>query len=972
MHSSRGTKTPRKRASIRGVECNRIQKLLSSEYSDFSEDILVESPFAETTRNGRGVRQVSLGLTPSILIVAADILKSNSQFFCPRGLDPSIESFELVSVYPLQYVALSVFSRRHRKTLKASLTDIDAFRFADGRASYYELGGIQRRQVSWKKWCEQVESLLARRVDGSSLSETTAASSSSSTTLYILSSEVEVRRETKKEGKKAVCRVWAHYRGAGDYAPSTWTQKDLYLGPGHDELVYGRYAPVPVRFAGASLEDVQEELRDLSPSKLEKPSCSWPTCQCFDKKSQYKGGLCDVLFLRDHNRRYCNTNKFSATCQSCPCNHFGGKTLPDDKVPEKRSVWYNDQALEETATKNRAPRQDARSPRKCLARRISRFGFGVPEKCHSGLVLGPTRRHRDCYHFEYDANYTQNFRVLMENAVKVWEGEGKARSKSTRGSKHWRRYGLCAAPHFLHALGPWSVQPGERSSVQGRRSFSLVTIRRQPPDPELRLPVSRRQLTASISYAALQSGRFGSIGSTARGRVVLFWTPEYWYRPRPAAAAYRELRRHLNHLRNYRQEKDRPMKRKLFYKRRRCQCEEDSLIVAEEKPSFLGRIFSGSASVKKRRKLEDQEENSSTVQLRRLLRMDFRITIWDMESTTLAKQLTVIDRDLFVRIPTEEIEILVFQRGSKNAPNLAAWIAFSHRISCLTVSEVLAVKKLDIRGRIIARLINAASKCFAMGNFHSCRSILSGLQAPPIYRLRRSWSYLRTHHANRYETMERLCKLYKSPCSLTYQRAWSKAEGSPPCLPYVGDLFARLLGLGNTDCPQDCYPLCPIKEAVPQQPLNNVESISLSNKDAPCVNSDENLEAKQGLGRRILASVFNRVKYKKDETTICEEKTDPPWTSREQDLAWKYFYRWNNVVLKRKALVKQEERFRDVDPRLRRVLEVASWLTDCQRRAQGYDIPGHSFTREFLLKTRYREDRENFFISLKLEPSKIT
>lgn len=440
------------------------------------------------------------------------------------------------------------------------------------------------------------------------------------------------------------------------------------------------------------------------------------------------------------------------------------------------------------------------------------------------------------------------------------------------------------------------------------------------------------------------------------------------------------------------------MKRKLFYKRRRCQCEDDSFIVAEEKPSFLGRIFSGSASGKKRRKFEGQEENSSTVQLRRLLRMDFRITIWDMDSTTLAKQLTLIDRDLFVRIPTEEIEILVFQRGSKNAPNLAAWIAFSHRISCLAVSEVLAVKKLDIRGRIIARLINAASKCFAMGNFHSCRSILSGLQAPPIYRLRRSWSYLRTHHANRYaalrkcmgniltkrfhriksfphfryETMERLCKLYKSPCSLAYQRAWSKAERSPPCLPYVGDLFARLLGLGNIDRQRDCHPLCHIKEAVRQQSLNNVESTNLSNKHTYCVSSNENLEVKQGLGRRILASVFNRVKYKKDETTIYEEKADPSWTSREQDLAWKYFYRWNNAVLKRKALVKQEERFRDMDPRLRRVLEVASWLTDCQRWAQGYDIPGHSFTREFLLKTRYREDRENFFISLKLEPSKIT
>ncbi|KAL6426430.1 hypothetical protein ACFW04_009126 [Cataglyphis niger] len=101
---------------------NRIRKLLLSEYCEFSETILVESPFAETTRNGRGIRQVTLGLTPTRLIVAADIFQSNPSFICPSDIDVSIESFELVSVYPLEYVTLSVFRRRRRRTLKARYT----------------------------------------------------------------------------------------------------------------------------------------------------------------------------------------------------------------------------------------------------------------------------------------------------------------------------------------------------------------------------------------------------------------------------------------------------------------------------------------------------------------------------------------------------------------------------------------------------------------------------------------------------------------------------------------------------------------------------------------------------------------------------------------------------------------------------------------------------------------------------------
>lgn len=105
-----------------GMENNRIRKLLMSEYKDFYDEIFVESPFAETTRDGRGLRQVSLGLTPMKLIIAADILRRNADFFYSPNLDPSVESFELVSVYPLEYVTLSVFRRRRRRSLKARYT----------------------------------------------------------------------------------------------------------------------------------------------------------------------------------------------------------------------------------------------------------------------------------------------------------------------------------------------------------------------------------------------------------------------------------------------------------------------------------------------------------------------------------------------------------------------------------------------------------------------------------------------------------------------------------------------------------------------------------------------------------------------------------------------------------------------------------------------------------------------------------
>lgn len=43
------------------MSINRVQKLLFTEYCDFDDMVLIESPFAQTTRDGKGIRQVHLG-----------------------------------------------------------------------------------------------------------------------------------------------------------------------------------------------------------------------------------------------------------------------------------------------------------------------------------------------------------------------------------------------------------------------------------------------------------------------------------------------------------------------------------------------------------------------------------------------------------------------------------------------------------------------------------------------------------------------------------------------------------------------------------------------------------------------------------------------------------------------------------------------------------------------------------------------
>ncbi|XP_067203399.1 uncharacterized protein [Linepithema humile] len=945
---------------------NRIRRLLLSEYCEFSETILVESPFAETTRNGCGLRQVTLGLTPTRLIVAADVLQTNPGFLCPPGIDVSIESFELVSVYPLEYVTLSVFRRRRRRTLKA--------RFINGRANYYELGGV-RRKFFWRIWCKRVQKLLESKMDGSSLSETTAASSSSSSALFLLSSEIEVTSNCNARGRKPIFRIWTHYGGAGDYVAPTWTEKDLYLGPSFNELVNGHYTPIPVRFAGASLEDLRYELEDRTSCYIAcKKSChSWPCHMKFDgqAKSQRVGGLCNVLFARNRNRRCCANCKVSS-CNTCQLDDNVGINIlgKHSRCHECQSMLAEKEFIEHMEKKYGKIQQHHQKPAASLTSKVSRFGLGVSEKCNSELILGPYRG--DSNYVPRIAHHLVDPYTLIESGVTVWEDH----CRSLKSQRHPRKYAFSSAAQFFHALGPWSVQPGERESVQTFRSPSAVNIRRQPSDPELRLPVSRRQLTASISCAALTSGGASNIGTITRGRVILFWTPEYWYRPQAAAAAYRELRHHLAALKNFRCEKERHTKKKFFCKRMNHISGENGkseITITGRSSSLLERMLSINGGRKQNKKtIKKMDIDRSTAQLRRLLRMNLRITIWDLDSTTLATQLTMIDRDLFVRIPATEIEVLVYQRSSRNSPNLGAWIAFSHRIACLTVSEILAIKQIDMRTRIMARFINAADKCFTLGNFQSCRSILAGLQALPIYRLRRSWSYLRTHHAVRYESMEKLSKIYKSPRCSKYERAWTTAKHNPPCMPYVGHFLIKVLGLNSLRNIQESFAMSSIKKQ-PVQIATTSKSLSINNNynNLYFRNRENLIKPKQCLARRIFTAALDRVKFSTHQKIINKIEKDV-WTCRQRYLVRKYFHRWHMIILESKIHAQIEEKSKNIDSKRKHIIDVATWLTDCQRYAQGYNFPLNSFAYEFLLKARYREDRENFFISLKLEPSKTT
>lgn len=216
--------------------------------------------------------------------------------------------------------------------------------------------------------------------------------------------------------------------------------------------------------------------------------------------------------------------------------------------------------------------------------------------------------------------------------------------------------------------------------------------------------------------------------------------------------------------------------------------------------------------------------------------------------------------------------------------------------------------------------------------------------------------------------MERLSKLYKSPRCSKYQKAWNAAKRNPPCLPYVGHFLIKVLRLNGLKETQTDFAR---RQSTVQ--INGASEILPINNNFSNLHSRDNknpTESKQSLARRILTAMLARIKFTTRQNV--DETRDNVWTCRQRYLARRFFHRWRVIALESKIRSENERKLKNTDSRRRCVLDISAWLTDCQRFALGYNFPLNSFACEYLLKARYREDRENFFISLKLEPPRTT
>ncbi|KAL0573470.1 cell division cycle-related protein [Marasmius crinis-equi] len=174
-----------------------------------------------------------------------------------------------------------------------------------------------------------------------------------------------------------------------------------------------------------------------------------------------------------------------------------------------------------------------------------------------------------------------------------------------------------------------------------------------------------------------------------------------------------------------------------------------------------------------------------------------KLKLLDIEPLELARQLTLLESFLYQKIRPMECLQRAREQKSENMDNIAFVIQTSNRIADWVAESVLSKDDSRRRAATVKHLISVADRCRTLNNFSTMIAIISGLNTPPIRRLKRTWEQV----SQRYMAQFGACEV-----TLDSNRNFNKyrsmlASVVPPCVPFIGVFLSTLQFIqdGNSD-----------------------------------------------------------------------------------------------------------------------------------------------------------------------------
>ncbi|KAF9488025.1 ras GEF [Pleurotus eryngii] len=174
-----------------------------------------------------------------------------------------------------------------------------------------------------------------------------------------------------------------------------------------------------------------------------------------------------------------------------------------------------------------------------------------------------------------------------------------------------------------------------------------------------------------------------------------------------------------------------------------------------------------------------------------------KVKLLDVDPLELARQLTILESQLYQKIKPMECLQRSREQSMEHHDNIAIVIQTSNRIADWVADSILSKEDSRRRAAAVKHFISVADRCRTLHNFSTMVAITSGLNTPPIRRLKRTW-----------EQVNQKLMAQLGACEMTIDTTRNfnnyrstMATVTPPCVPFIGVFLTTLQFIqdGNPD-----------------------------------------------------------------------------------------------------------------------------------------------------------------------------
>jgi son of sevenless-like protein len=194
---------------------------------------------------------------------------------------------------------------------------------------------------------------------------------------------------------------------------------------------------------------------------------------------------------------------------------------------------------------------------------------------------------------------------------------------------------------------------------------------------------------------------------------------------------------------------------------------------------------------------------------------------WDIDPVELARQLTIMESQLYCRIRHLEWLQQAHGKATENGPRITNFIQNINKVRAAAplgfvlisfekiqfwvAGCILSEENLPQRVKAVEHAINVADVsavfagrwmlmipqcCRSLNNFSTMSAITSGLGSPPVRRLKRTWERVHHKHVALFKACEDIIGSHRG--FSMYRSLMTSVN--PPCVPFVGQqLVVRLV-----------------------------------------------------------------------------------------------------------------------------------------------------------------------------------